>query len=517
MERRGRQFIRNALAVSVSAILMRCVSVSFNVYLTDKLGADGIGLYTLVMSVYSFAVTVATSGINLAATRLVAEALGDGSGDPARTGQAVRAAMRAALGYSAAFGCAAAVLLFALAPTISAHWLEDTRTLPSLRLLALGLPPLALSSALGGYFAGVRRVHKSAAVQLCEQGTRVTVIICALQVFLPRGLEYACIGVVLGGMLAEFFSFLLLLIAFLRDRRRHFPARGERLPAGPIRRKLCGIALPVAVSAYARSLLVTVEHLLIPICLRKNGATRDASLAAYGTLQSMVLPILLFPSALLGSVSGLLIPEMAEYRARGDREQIGRVASRVMRLALIFSIGAAGVMSCNAYSLGTVIYDSTDAADYIRLIAPLVPVMYLDNTVDAMLKGLGEQVYSMRVNIIDASLSVALVALLLPRFGIAGYVIVLYICEAFNAVCSLYRLLGITDIAVDVRGWVARPLIAIVGATVITRLVGMRYPAGDALSLAMRLAVTAGVYLALVWGMEQLHRVPRRAKASCAR
>ena len=334
MKERGRQFIRNALAVSLSAVLMRCVGVSFNVYLTGKLGADGIGLYTLVMSVYSFAVTVATSGIHLAATRLVAEA-----GEDAR---AVRAAMRAALGYSAAFGCGAAVLLFSLSPVISAHWLEDVRTLPSLRLLALGLPPLALSSALGGYFAGVRRVHKSAAVQLCEQGTRVVVIICALQVFLPGGLEYACIGVVLGGMLAELISFCLLFGAFLWDRHRHFPARVDPLPAAPMRRKLCGIALPVAVSAYARSLLITVEHLLIPICLRKNGATRDASLAAYGTLQSMVLPILLFPLALLGSVSGLLIPEMAEYRARGEQAQIDHVASRVMRLALIFSIGAAG-------------------------------------------------------------------------------------------------------------------------------------------------------------------------------
>jgi len=504
MKERGRQFIRNALVVSLSAVLMRCVGVSFNVYLTGKLGADGIGLYTLVMSVYSFAVTVATSGIHLAATRLVAEA-----GEDAR---AVRAAMRAALGYSAAFGCGAAVLLFSLSPVISAHWLEDVRTLPSLRLLALGLPPLALSSALGGYFAGVRRVHKSAAVQLCEQGTRVVVIICALQVFLPGGLEYACIGVVLGGMLAELISFCLLFGAFLWDRHRHFPTRGDPLPAAPMRRKLCGIALPVAVSAYARSLLITVEHLLIPICLRKNGATRDASLAAYGTLQSMVLPILLFPLALLGSVSGLLIPEMAEYRARGEQAQIDHVASRVMRLALIFSIGAAGVMSCSAYSLGTVIYGSTDAADYIRMLAPLVPVMYLDNTVDAMLKGLGEQVYSMRINIIDASLSVVLVAILLPRFGIAGYIAVLYVCEAFNAVCSLYRLLGITAIAVDVAGWVGRPLAAVVIATFVTRCFGWHYPAVDALSLAARLAVTAAVYLALVWGMEALRAAVRRPK-----
>lgn len=505
MRRRGgfeqgkiRRFIRNALFVSISSLLLRSVSVSFNVYLTDKLGADGIGLYSLVMSVYGFGITLATSGVGLAATRMTAECLGDR--DDTAMSVRVRRAMRVCLGYAACFGTLASVLLVLLSPFISTHWLEDARTLPSLRLLGLSLLPLALSSAMGGYFSGVRRVWKSSAVQIFEQGVRVALTICALQVFLPRGLEYACIGVVLGGMLAEFISFLGLFSAYLHDRRKFFPAvHRPVLPAeGGAWKKLCSIALPVAVSAYARSFLVTVEHLLIPLSLRKNGATRDASLAAYGTLHSMVLPVLLFPSALLGSVSGLLIPEMAEYRARGEEEQIRRVASRVVRLTLIFSIGTAGVMSCHAYSLGMVIYKSPDAADYIRLLAPLIPLMYLDGTVDAMLKGLGEQVYSMNVNILDALLSVILVVVLLPRYGIGGYVAVLYVCEAFNAVCSIYRLLCITALDIDVLGWVARPLGAIVGATLCMRLVGMRYPAADALSLTLRIALTAAVYLGLL-------------------
>ncbi len=509
MGKRGVRFWRNAFVVSVTALFMRCVSVSFNVYLTDKLGADGIGLYSLVMSVYGFGVTLATSGIHLAATRLVAEAQGRATG-----ADEIRRAMRTCLGYSFCFGTAASLLLILLSPVISIRWLEDVRTLPALRLLGLSLLPIALSSALGGYFAGVRRVHKTAAVQMLEQGTRIVITVSALQVFLPRGLEYACIGVVLGGMAAEFISFLLIFFAYLRDRGRYFPDKCGTPAAGSVRKALFSIALPVAVSAYARSFLVTLEHLLIPICLRKNGAARDASLAAYGTLHSMVLPVLLFPSALLGSVSGLLIPEMAEYRANGDHAQIRRIASRVIRLTLIFSIGAAGVMSCHAYSLGLVIYDSADAAGYIRLLAPLVPLMYLDGTVDAMLKGLGEQVYSMNVNILDAALSVLLVLLLLPRQGIAGYVIVLYVCEGFNAVCSLYRLLGITAVDVRVMGWVGRPLLAVIGATVTARLLGMRYPAVSPLVLAFRLVVTAGVYALLVLGMERVafygqKRVPK--------
>lgn len=492
--RRGRlwQFIRNALVMSAAGIILRCVAVSFNVYLTEKLGAEGIGLYTLVMSVYGFGVTLATSGINLAATRLTAEAAGEG-----REGELGRA-MRCCIGYSLFFGGLASVLLFLLAPFISTHWLEDGRTLPALRLLACSLLPVALTAALGGYFTGVRRVWKNASVQIASQGLRVFLTVNALQIFLPAGLEYACIGVVLGGTLAEFISFFLLWLGYVGDRRRHAPGPKELPPAAPIWRKLISIAVPVAVSTYARSFLLTLEHLLIPICLRKNGAGREASLAAYGTLHSMVMPILLFPSALLGAVSGLLIPEMAEYRADGRQAQIRRIAARCLRLTLIFSIGTAGIMSCHAYSLGTVIYQSPDAAEYIRLLAPLVPVMYLDGTVDAILKGLGEQVYSMNVNILDALLSVVLVLVLLPKRGVMGYVAVLYVCELFNGVCSLYRMLRITGVEVKVAGWVGVPLAAVVVATTLIHSFGGDCPAEDPFSLALRILLTGAVYLGIL-------------------
>jgi len=510
--RRGRlwQFIRNALVMSAAGIILRCVTVSFNVYLTEKLGAEGIGLYTLVMSVYGFGVTLATSGINLAATRLTAEAAGDG-----REGELGRA-MRCCIGYSIFFGGLASILLLLLAPTISTHWLQDARTLPALRLLAFSLLPVALSSALGGYFTGVRRVWKNASVQITVQGLRVFLTVNALQIFLPAGLEYACIGVVLGGTLAEFISFLLLWLGYVGDRRRHSPGPKILPPAPPIRRKLISIAVPVAVSTYARSFLLTLEHLLIPICLRKNGAGREASLAAYGTLHSMVMPILLFPSALLGAVSGLLIPEMAEYRADGQQAQIRRIAARCLRLTLIFSIGTAGIMSCHAYSLGTVIYQSPDAAEYIRLLAPLVPVMYLDGTVDAILKGLGEQVYSMNVNIIDAAASVLLVWILLPRMGLSGYVVAIYVTETLNTTLSLCRMLRMSRMPVRLWKQVFGPLLCAVGATTVCRLAGML--GGASLSgvgkLILWVGISGALYLLLclatgVWGKEQTRDLKR--------
>ena len=97
----------------------------------------------------------------------------------------------------------------------------------------------------------------------------------------------------------------------------------------------------MAFSAYLRSGLVTVEHMLIPWGLQRSGSSREKSLAAYGTVHSMVFPLVLFPSALSGSFAGLLVPEIAESVAIQDRARIDRIIDKVLHAVLIFSIATA--------------------------------------------------------------------------------------------------------------------------------------------------------------------------------
>ena len=73
---RFKKFILNGLLITAVSLIIRAVSVSFNVYISNKIGAAAMGLFTLISTVYRFAITVATSGIGLAATRIVAEAVG---------------------------------------------------------------------------------------------------------------------------------------------------------------------------------------------------------------------------------------------------------------------------------------------------------------------------------------------------------------------------------------------------------------------------------------------------------
>ena len=66
-------FIKNAAILTATSLILRTVGIFFRVWLSSAVGAEGMGLYQLSMSVYVFASTFATCGICTAVTRLVSE------------------------------------------------------------------------------------------------------------------------------------------------------------------------------------------------------------------------------------------------------------------------------------------------------------------------------------------------------------------------------------------------------------------------------------------------------------
>lgn len=482
-------FFANALMLASVNIFLRLISVSFNAYVSEKVGAEGMGLFTLVMSVYGFAVTLATSGVHLAAVRLSAEALACGTSR--------RAVMRGCTAYSLLFGIFSSVTLLALSAPIGIYLLGDARTVPSLRVLAVSLPAISLTSALSGYFTGVRRVYKNVIVSVSEQFVKIALCSVLLLLIAPAGVEYACLAVVGGSAVAEGMSLLCSLVLYLTDADRH--ARAEDTRTSPLRRT-AAIAFPVAVGSYARQGLLTAEHLAIPWGLRRSGASSETALASYGVLHGMVFPLILFPSAVLGAFSGLLVPEFTHAHELGDTEHIRRMAEKVLRTSLLFSLGVAGIFLSFSHEIGSGMYPATDAGTFLSLLAPLIPVMYLDSSVDAMLKGLGEQLHCMKINIADSAVSLALVVLLLPRFGMAGYIAVLYVCELMNAALSISRLLAVTGLRVSLGRWIAKPILSVILATTAVRLLSS-YGAvpliGTGESAAARIAAVAVLYMIL--------------------
>ena len=250
----------------------------------------------------------------------------------------------------------------------------------------------------------------------------------------PEGdIELACAAVCAGVTGADILSCALMLAFYAGDRRRHGSGEGEsvRLTA-----RLLETALPLAVSAYARSALSTLEHLLVPRGLKKSGLGADAALAGYGTIHGMAMPAIGFPSCLLAALAENVIPELTTRQVRGEREAIRREVRSLLALSAAFALASAAALYALAPLIADGLFASPESARYIRLLCPLVPFMYLDTVVDGCLKGLGRQVWSMAVNILDAALGVILVYTLLPIGALGAYVGIIYFNELMNLALS---------------------------------------------------------------------------------
>ncbi len=446
-----RKFAVNAGILTATSLSLGIAGVIYNAWLTRNLGSTGMGLFSLMMAVYRFAVTFACSGSGLAATRLVAEE------NARKNGAAASSAMSKSLLYSLFFGVSGGIILWLTSNFAAVSMVGDIRAAEPFRILAFSLPFVGVSAALSGYFTAVTKVLPSSAAQIFEQLSQMAFTVAVFSVLKPDTLEKACILVALGSTVSEALAFLLHYILYRTDRKRHpFPGISNTKVSG-IWKRLILIALPVGASAVLRSALSTVKHLLVPVSLMKSGMSNETALSEYGIVGGMVLPVLMFPCAFLLGFSNLLVPEITRCKTLELNERIEKIMSFVFRMTLIFAIGTAAVLISKADEIAVLLYNEPSAGNAIRALAPIVTVMYLDSAVDGILKGLGEQVAVVRYNVYDTAMCVGLVYTLVPLFGTAGYLATIVISEVFNMVLSASRLVSVTGFRVKMIRWALVP------------------------------------------------------------
>ena len=427
--------MKNTLIMTATNLLMRSVAVSFNAYLTSRIGSAGIGLFQLIMTVYSMAVTFSCAGIKLASTRVTVEINANRQND-------LNKSMRMFDLYALMCGALICAVMYVLSDFIGEIWISDSRSAPSLRILALSLPFVAMSASLSGYFTASNLITHYSFIQLIEQGVKIAAAVIILNSIRNFNVTTACMAIVASMTASEAISFTLSFIL----KKSKIPARTNKLTIKF--RRLLRIAIPDAAGTCARSILLTVEHLLIPKGFEKSGTGSKAALSAYGNIHAMALPILLYPCAILTSFSALLIPELAAKNERNDRKAISRSVEKNLKRTFVYSVSSAVILALFAPVISDLIYKSNEAVQYIRILAPLVPIMYMDTITDGMLKGLDQQIQSMRYNIIDSALCVVMVWFLLPVYSVKGYIFILYASELINFYLSIGRLIKICDIRI---------------------------------------------------------------------
>ena len=436
-------FIKNAAVLTVSSLILRFAGIIFKVWLAAKIGSEGIGLYQLVFSVYTFSATFATSGISTAVTRLVSEELvvGNKSG--------VKRILVRCIQVSTIIAVFTIAVLFFGADFIATKLLKEVRAVLSLKILAFSLPFMGVSSCLKGYFIARRKATPSSVAQLLEQAVRIVIIMVLISRYNYLGLEYTCAAVLLGDTIAEAVSCLYVYIRYRLDFNKLAIKTPLTRKPYKLMTAISHIALPITSGRYLNSCLRMIENILVPQCLSLSAQGNSSGISLFGMIKGMALPLLFFPSTLLNAMSTLLIPEMSEAAVRGRYGIVRSVVYRIIKITAIVSIIFSALFLVGGRQIGMLIYGDADVGFLLRALSPIVPFMYLDAIADGILKGLAQQNFTFHTSVCDSAIRIALVLLLLPKWGIYAFIGIMYFSIFLTCVLNTKRLVKISGSKLD--------------------------------------------------------------------
>lgn len=479
-----RRFYLNTAVMTGCSLLLRLMGIVFRIFVSNRVGAEGMGLYQLVLSVHILGSTFATSGLVTAITCLAGERLAR------QDNKGVQKLLGTGSLLSLVVGGLSALVLFSGAPVIS-QWLGDSRAGDAVAMSGLGLPFIGVSSCLQGYFLARRKAGPPCVAQLAEQVIRIGCISIMLSTLWDGSLGSACVIIVLGDALAEAINCLVLVLAYRRD---HPKCICGTSPPQATLNPLLKITLPLAGSRYISTGLRTIENTIVPARLALCTGSKALALAGFGAVKAMALPLIFFPSALLMTLTGLLIPELSDAHALGQGKQVARLVEQALHITLPGAIFVGGLFTILGKDLGIWLYHDPLVGLLLQVLGPLTPVMYLDSVATGMLKGLGQQVHAFWYSLADSVVRIALIWWLLPYYGLAGFLFVMLVSNLLTALLNTGRLLAVSHGRLQWSQWVMRPVLAAVIAGGITYLI----PLGGLAKLLLGTLVFSGTYLGFV-------------------
>ena len=403
----------------------------FSIYISNKIGSESVGIFSLVMSVYLFFVTITTSGIGLACTCIVSEQFANNNFVNGL--KAVKSCILFSLLLG--LGCSFTVLVFS--NTIASIWLKSVISSKPVILIAVGLPFISISSVLNGYFTAVRKGYKTAISQSFELFIKIIVTIVLLNFYANKSVESVCVCLILADVISEICSFILIFILYKKD---SFKYTRRAISGITFKRNIFKIAFPVSTTSCIRSGLSTLKQFIIPSRLMLFGLTYSMALSEYGKINGMTMAVLTFPTVFIMSFSNLLIPEFTSLAAKQYKKRIVEVCKKVFNVTSIFSISLSVIFFFFADKISILVFQNLECSKYIKILSPIILFIYTDNVLDSMLKGLNKQFSVMTCNIIDLILTISVIYFSLPILGINGYLLAIMISELFNFCVSYYQL-----------------------------------------------------------------------------
>lgn len=465
---RKKLFFSKVLQMALIMAVFNISNLCFGIFVSNRLGAEQTGLFHLIMNVQSIGISLSVSGMSLTATRLLSDMTRERA--LVCSDHILARCLRICLTTSVS---AAAVMMCA-SDFIASSLIGRPEAAPMLRALSPALVCVAVSAVLGGYFTAFGKVGAIGTGRL--MGEAASWIYIAGAAHSGDGC-IGCIDVVAANVTAMLVQCLSDTYLWRKSARTHGAQKSSVTT-----RHVIALCAPLAIGSYLRTGLSSAENLLIPSRLGASGVAD--SLAQYGIIKGMSMPVLFFPSVAVGAFVSLIVPEIARRRAQRQPNSIRYISSLSAEYILRFGFLVSAIFFVWADEICGYVYSRAEAGVYLRLLAALPLFMFFDSACDAILKGLDEQVFGLKVNIADAAMRVLLILVCVPVWGIKGYICILYISELLNLSLSYWKLKKITALRFPLAKAVMIPLFAIWCSLGAVNLTGVSHIAAQILIFA---------------------------------
>ncbi|MDO4322972.1 MAG: polysaccharide biosynthesis protein [Lachnospiraceae bacterium] len=461
--------LKGTFLLTLTGLLTRMAGFFYKIFLSRTIGAAEIGRFQLTLPVYAFCMALSCGGIQTAISRFTAEYYAEK--DKRSAFRILACALMLSGGLS--LGCGAA--LFFGSSWIAASFLLEPSCDMLLKMIALSLPFSAVHGCINGFLIGQKNVSVSAASQLLEQMLRIVSVFFFSAIFQKSGRSMDASVMALGQIAGEISAALFCMyhlffgkqpsIEPLEDVSNHTKPSFHTLFQLVQRdmKKPLSVSMPLGINRMLICVLQGIEAALLPQMLGLFGHNSSEALAVYGTLTGMTMPLILFPTAVTGSLGTLLLPVISEDRALGKDKKIAGTISASFQGSLLLGYFFLTAFLLFGNDAGQLLFHSSLAGSFAQKLALICPFLYINTTLINILHGLGKTVAASVWNVIAFGIRLYFIIALVPEAGIDGYFIGMLLSQAFVTACSLVTLYRQTHFAADLTDTIIKPaLICIV-------------------------------------------------------
>lgn len=441
------RFYRDSFVLTLSNMTTGVFSFVFSILLSRKLGAEGLGLYGLVMPVYGLLLCVTTDGIITAISKISTVCFNR------KDYRNLNRTLGSVFVLTTLWACCVALLVLIFHRPLAVHVVRDARAAGALMVLSPALVFVPLSAIIKGYFYGMGKYKITASIDILEKFLRVGVLVTSIVLLKPGSVSgtvaTACLALTTG----ELVSFLTLYTCYRIKKSKLKGGAGKIKSRIQLVFDVLVISVPLCLNGIVSSVISTVSALILPRRLMAAGFSYRDALALIGRFGGMALNISTLPFIIINSMLTVLVPDMSLNISKKDYWSAEERIAQVLRISCIIGISTSIVCFIIPRTLGWVFYQRNDLAALIRFSAPICLMTFVSSPTFGILNALGKQNILLRNSLINSLQSLVLTTALagIPALNIYGFGISIIITSATSLVLNIREIRKVCEIKIGLQ------------------------------------------------------------------